>query len=295
MCWPLAPPKVKAYQKGVSKSFLGVRRVAMESSTPTEVDGPSKRRRVEIFGIHELVLKPGSKSGYKDVYPLQRKKHPWQAKAWDPARKAHVSLGSFATPHEAAVAVATARMGGLENQRSPDQTRAARKSGGALSFRLPSHPFLGLLAHIANGRGCLHRKTEGRGDAASRAESTPLRQRPRDLAAAQGVDSAALSFRARACVRCSDPSGDRTANRWTGSSVTQCCVCTTGPTERACRLLACLPACVVAFVPVREASGAARTREVHAASVLIRFFDTVLCAYVRFDTVEASVMIATQV
>ena len=60
---------------------------------------------VEIFGIHELVLNASSKSGYKDVYPLQRKKRPWQAKVWDAARQSHVSLGSFGTPREAAVAV----------------------------------------------------------------------------------------------------------------------------------------------------------------------------------------------
>ena len=36
-------------------------------------------------------------------------------------------------------------------------------------------------------------------------------------------------------------------------------------------------------------------REVLAAGVLIRFFDTVLRAYCTFDTVEASVMIAKHV
>ena len=105
----------------------------MEASPPAEVGGPGKRRCVEIFGIHELILKPKSKSGYKDVYPLQRKKRPWQAKVWDAARQSHVSLGSFATPREAAVAVATARMTGLENLPSPVKDRAPRGSGGELS------------------------------------------------------------------------------------------------------------------------------------------------------------------
>ena len=45
---------------------------------------------VEIFGIHELVLNTSNKSGYKDVYPLQRKKRPWQAKGGDAARKTHM-------------------------------------------------------------------------------------------------------------------------------------------------------------------------------------------------------------
>jgi hypothetical protein len=44
-----------------------------------------------MFGINELILKPKSKSGYKDVYPLQRKKAcPWQAKVWDAARQSRL-------------------------------------------------------------------------------------------------------------------------------------------------------------------------------------------------------------
>ena len=74
---------------------------------------------IEIFGNLELILNASNKSGYKDVYPLQRKKRPWQAKVWDAARQSHVSLGSFGTPREAAVAVATARTTGLENLPSP--------------------------------------------------------------------------------------------------------------------------------------------------------------------------------
>ena len=84
---------------------------------------------IEIFGNLELILNASNKSGYKDVYPLQRKKRPWQAKVWDAARQSHVSLGSFGTPREAAVAVATARTAGLENLPSPDKSRAARGSG----------------------------------------------------------------------------------------------------------------------------------------------------------------------
>ena len=63
---------------------------------------------VEIFGVHELVLNLKSKSGYKDVYPVQRKKRPWQAKVWDESRRTHLCLGSFTSEKEAAVAVAVA-------------------------------------------------------------------------------------------------------------------------------------------------------------------------------------------
>ena len=90
---------------------------------------------IEKFGIHELMLNAKNKSGYKDVYPVQRKKRPWQAKVWDESRKTHVCLGSFATPQEAAVAVATARAGGIENLPSPDKSRAERGSGGAPRIR----------------------------------------------------------------------------------------------------------------------------------------------------------------
>ena len=41
---------------------------------------------------------------------------------------------------------------------------------------------------------------------------------------------------------------------------------------------------------LRDGRGAPRTREVLAAGVSIRFFDTVLRAYCTFDTVEASVI-----
>ena len=92
---------------------------------------------IEIFGNLELILNASNKSGYKDVYPLQRKKRPWQAKGWDAARQSHVSLGSFGTPREAAVAVATARTTGLENLPSPDKSRAARGSGGAPPPNIP--------------------------------------------------------------------------------------------------------------------------------------------------------------
>ena len=109
---------------------------------------------VEIFGIHELVLNTSNKSGYKDVYPLQRKKRPWQAKVWDAARQSHVSLGSFGTPREAAVAVATARTTGLENLPSPDKSRAARGSGGAHPphSRCPSSCLSLLIPHSSVSR-----------------------------------------------------------------------------------------------------------------------------------------------
>ena len=53
---------------------------------------------IEKFGNLELVLNAKNKSGYKDVYPVPRKKRPWQAKVWDESRRTHVSLGSFVTP-----------------------------------------------------------------------------------------------------------------------------------------------------------------------------------------------------
>lgn len=94
---------------------------------------------VERFGVHELV-RSKNKSTYKDVQFVQRKKRPWQAKVWDESRGSHICLGSFATPRDAAVAVAVARAGGIENLPSPDKSRAARGSVGAPTFRaaLPS-------------------------------------------------------------------------------------------------------------------------------------------------------------
>jgi hypothetical protein len=125
----------------------------MEASLSNEAVAPGKRRCVEIFGVHELVLKPNTKSGYKDVYPVKRKKHPWQAKVWDAARQSLVGLGSFATPQEAAVAVATARVSGLENLPSPDKSRASRGSGGELT----ACALLSILLHVSfsYGASCL--------------------------------------------------------------------------------------------------------------------------------------------
>lgn len=111
----------------------------MESPSEEAVASPG----AETFGVHTLELQPTNKSGYKEVYPVQRKKRPWQAKVWDESRKTHLCLGTFATPREAAVAVAVARSGGIENLPSPDKSRAARGSGGAphIPAALSSHAF----------------------------------------------------------------------------------------------------------------------------------------------------------
>ena len=79
---------------------------------------------VEIFGIHELVLNANNKSGYKDVYPVSRKKRPWQAKVWDTARQSHMSLGSFGTYLMAPAAAAAAGV----------KRRRARGRGGCSSW-----------------------------------------------------------------------------------------------------------------------------------------------------------------
>jgi hypothetical protein len=116
---------------------------------------------VETFGVHELVLNLENKSGYKDVYGVPRKKRPWQAKVWDESRGTHICLGSFATEREAAVAVAVARAGGIENLPSPDKSRASRGSGGAPAIRaaLPSDFSCGRSIHHCPTL-TLHRKTK---------------------------------------------------------------------------------------------------------------------------------------
>ena len=65
---------------------------------------------VETFGVLELRLSSGNSTGYCDVYPLKdRKKKPFQAKIYRPWRKDFITLGTFASAHEAAVAVAQQR------------------------------------------------------------------------------------------------------------------------------------------------------------------------------------------
>jgi hypothetical protein len=81
--------------------------------------------RVEMFGVLELVLSSSNATGYKDVYMQKgRKRKPYQAKIYRPLRKDFINLGKFATAHEAAVAVAQARLDGIEDYPSPDKSRA---------------------------------------------------------------------------------------------------------------------------------------------------------------------------
>ena len=80
---------------------------------------------VEMFGALELRLNSSNSSGYCDVYPLKgRKKNPWQAKIYRPWRKDFINLGTFASAHAAAVAVAQQRLEGIEDCPSPDKKRA---------------------------------------------------------------------------------------------------------------------------------------------------------------------------
>ena len=73
----------------------------------------------------ELRLSSGNSTGYCDVYPLKdRKKKPFQAKIYRPWRKDLITLGTFASAHEAAVAVAQQRLEGIEDFPSPDKSRA---------------------------------------------------------------------------------------------------------------------------------------------------------------------------
>jgi len=154
---------------------------------------------VEIFGVHELVLNPKSKSGYKDVYPVQRKKRPWQAKVWDESRRTHLCLGSFTSEKEAAVAVAVARAGGVENIPSPDKNRAARGSGGTphICTAPPSHA---LAAHSSLSDSRLAQENES-----SRQRPSPPLWR---------LHSTPTSTRSRRCPwRCCFPSEPRSASK----------------------------------------------------------------------------------
>ena len=87
--------------------------------------GAGEPPSVEMFGTLELVLSPSNATGYSDVYLLKgRKKRPFQAKIYRPWRKDHITVGTFAKAHEAAVAVARARLDGIEDFPSPDKSRA---------------------------------------------------------------------------------------------------------------------------------------------------------------------------
>jgi hypothetical protein len=81
--------------------------------------------RVEMFGVLELVRSSTKSTKYKDIYVQKgRKEKLFQAKIWRPWRKDHINLGKFATSHEAAVAVATQRLEGIDDFPSPDKSRA---------------------------------------------------------------------------------------------------------------------------------------------------------------------------
>ena len=112
---------------------------------------------VRKFGVLDLILSKNNRgSGFKDVYYRKHlKKKPYQAMIYRESHKDHVNLGTFETAEEAAVAVAEARLSGIEKLQSPDKSRLERGSGGELisrpcaltnscltslrrSFRLPS-------------------------------------------------------------------------------------------------------------------------------------------------------------
>ena len=100
--------------------------------TPVEAGEPPD---VEMFGVLELVLSKSNATGYKDVYVQKgRRKLPFQAKIYRPWRKDFVNLGKFANAHQAAVAIARARLDGIEDFPSPDKTRAENSASPALPF-----------------------------------------------------------------------------------------------------------------------------------------------------------------
>ena len=84
-------------------------------------DGP-----IEVFGIHRLVLKPGSRSGYVGVRPNPSKTCPWQA--WLQVGGQRKTVGNFKKPKDAAVARAAAKAEGFRYLRSP-RKQAPRNSG----------------------------------------------------------------------------------------------------------------------------------------------------------------------
>ena len=81
---------------------------------------------IEVFGIHRLELKPGSKSGYVGVRPNASKKCPWQAWLQDGGQRK--TVGNYEHRQEAAVARAVAKAAGAHLLRSP-RKQAPRNSG----------------------------------------------------------------------------------------------------------------------------------------------------------------------
>ena len=92
-----------------------------EDDEGTDDEGP-----IEVFGIHRLELKQGSKSGYVGVRPNPSKKRPWQAWLQDGGRRK--TVGNYEHRQEAAVARAVAKAAGAHLLRSP-RKQAARNSG----------------------------------------------------------------------------------------------------------------------------------------------------------------------
>ena len=86
-----------------------------------EDEGEDDEGPIEVFGIHRLVLKPGSRSGYVGVRPNPSKKCPWQA--WLQVGGQRKMVGNFKTRQEAAVARAAAKAAGAH------LLRTARESG----------------------------------------------------------------------------------------------------------------------------------------------------------------------
>ena len=91
---------------------------------------------VEQFGCLRLMLSSKNGSGYKDVYYRKHlKKKPYQAMIYRESHNDHINLGTFEKAQEAAVAVAEARLSGVEKLQSPDKSRLKRGSGGELTPR----------------------------------------------------------------------------------------------------------------------------------------------------------------
>ena len=75
---------------------------------------------VETFGCLQLIKSTTNGSGYKDVYHRKHlKKKPYQAMIYRESHKDHFNLGTFEKAKEAAVAVAEARLSGIEKLQSP--------------------------------------------------------------------------------------------------------------------------------------------------------------------------------
>ena len=81
----------------------------------------------EVFGVHRLKLAPSTRSGYVGVRPTKSKKPSWQAWVHIKGEKRRC-LGSFKSPHFAAVQRAVALACGTELLPSP-RKQAPRNSG----------------------------------------------------------------------------------------------------------------------------------------------------------------------